>query len=147
MSTSRKEGFQHFNFILVRPIWTSDLQSCGGGSLVAKLCLTLGTPWSVALQAPLSMGFPRCEYWSELPFPSLHTSTPPLKSCVTSLCPFSLLLSGTVIGVLGVELIHIVFRTPPTPHGWCFAQRAAVSSLPAQCTATAHTVLFIQPRE
>ena len=32
----------------------------GGGSLVAKLCPTLScaTPWIVAHQAPLSMGFP-----------------------------------------------------------------------------------------
>ena len=28
------------------------------------------TPRTVALQAPLSMGFPRQEYWSVLPFPS-----------------------------------------------------------------------------
>ena len=28
------------------------------------------TPWTVAHQAPLSMGFPRQEYWSGLPFPS-----------------------------------------------------------------------------
>ena len=28
------------------------------------------TPWTVAHQALLSMGFPRQEYWSELPFPS-----------------------------------------------------------------------------
>ena len=28
------------------------------------------TPWAVAHQAPLSMGFPRQEYWSGLPFPS-----------------------------------------------------------------------------
>ena len=28
------------------------------------------TPWTVARQAPKSMGFPRQEYWSELPFPS-----------------------------------------------------------------------------
>ena len=28
------------------------------------------TPWSVAHQAPLSMGFSRQEYWSGLPFPS-----------------------------------------------------------------------------
>ena len=28
------------------------------------------TPWTVAHPAPLSMGFPRQEYWSELPFPS-----------------------------------------------------------------------------
>ena len=27
------------------------------------------TPWSAARQAPLSMGFSRQEYWSELPFP------------------------------------------------------------------------------
>ena len=29
------------------------------------------TPWTVAHQAPLSMGFSRQEYWSGLPFPSL----------------------------------------------------------------------------
>ena len=28
------------------------------------------TPWTVARQAPPSMGFPRQEYWSGLPFPS-----------------------------------------------------------------------------
>ena len=28
------------------------------------------TPWTVAHQAPLSMGFFRQEYWSGLPFPS-----------------------------------------------------------------------------
>ena len=38
--------------------------------LVAKLCLTLVTPWTIARQAPLSVGFSRQEYWSELPFPS-----------------------------------------------------------------------------
>ena len=31
---------------------------------------SLATAWTVALQAPLSMGFPRQEYWSGLPFPS-----------------------------------------------------------------------------
>ena len=28
------------------------------------------TPWTVAHQAPLSMGFSRHEYWSGFPFPS-----------------------------------------------------------------------------
>ena len=32
--------------------------------------LLCATPWTVAHQAPLSMGFPRKEYWSRLPFPS-----------------------------------------------------------------------------
>ena len=27
------------------------------------------TPWTVAHQAPLCIGFPRQEYWSGLPFP------------------------------------------------------------------------------
>ena len=27
------------------------------------------TPWTIARQAPLSMGFSRQEYWSGLPFP------------------------------------------------------------------------------
>ena len=38
--------------------------------LVTWLCLTLVTPWTVACQAPLSVEFPRQEYWSGLPFPS-----------------------------------------------------------------------------
>ena len=32
------------------------------------MCLTLATPWTVACQAPLSMGFPRQKCWSRLPF-------------------------------------------------------------------------------
>ena len=42
----------------------------GGGGLVAKSCLTLVTPWTVACQAPLSMEFSRQQYWSGLPFPT-----------------------------------------------------------------------------
>ena len=38
--------------------------------LVAKSCLTLVIPWTVAHQDPLSMGFSRQEYWSGLPFPA-----------------------------------------------------------------------------
>ena len=37
---------------------------------MAQLCLTLVTPWTVALQDPLFMGLSRKEYWSGLPFPS-----------------------------------------------------------------------------
>jgi len=46
--------------------------SCGGGGggLVAKSCPTLETPWTVACEATLSMGFSRQEYGSGLPFPS-----------------------------------------------------------------------------
>ena len=58
----------------------------GGGGLVTKSCTTLGTPWTVARQAPLSMGFSRQEYWSGLPFPSpgiflTQESNPGLLHC------------------------------------------------------------------
>ena len=48
---------------------------CMSAQLLSPLRL-LGTPWTVARQAPLSMGFLRQEYWSELsvPFPA---SSPP----------------------------------------------------------------------
>ena len=45
------------------------LDTIFGGGLVAKLYLTLATPWTVAHQAPLSMGFSSQEYWSGLPIP------------------------------------------------------------------------------
>ena len=38
------------------------------------------TPWPVAHQAALSMGFPRQEYWNGLPFPSPgYLSNPGIK--------------------------------------------------------------------
>ena len=49
--------------------------------LVAKLCLTLVTPWTVACQAPLSMEFSRQEYWSGLPFSSPRDLPDPGIEC------------------------------------------------------------------
>ena len=45
---------------------------CGGGVVVKLLSRIqlFATPWTVACQAPLSMGFSRQEYWNGLPFPS-----------------------------------------------------------------------------
>ena len=48
--------------------WEILLNKSAGG-LLAKLCLTLATPWAVACQVPLSIGFSRQE--EGLPFPSL----------------------------------------------------------------------------
>ena len=44
---------------------------------MAKLCPTVVTPWTVAHQAPLSMGFSKQRYWSELTFPSPADLTDP----------------------------------------------------------------------
>ena len=59
-----------------------------GGGLVIKSFSTLVTPWTIALQAPLSMGFSRQEYWSGLPFlspgnlpdPGIQSRSPALQA-------------------------------------------------------------------
>ena len=58
--------FQGFSSIFSRTLSSQEYS----GGLVTKLCPTLVTPWTVAHQAPLSLGFSRREYWSGLPFPS-----------------------------------------------------------------------------
>ena len=45
-----------------------------GGGLVSKLCPTVETPRTGTCQAPLSMKFPRQEYWSGMTF---HSPDPP----------------------------------------------------------------------
>ena len=69
---------------------------------VAKLSLTFATPWTLAHQAPLSMGFSRQEYLSglpspgDLPDPGIEPESPAWQlgiflhiqfSSVTQLCP------------------------------------------------------------
>ena len=56
---------------------------------IAQSCPTLATSWTVAHQASLSMGFPKQECWSGLPFPSLgnlgstgiEPRSPALQAC------------------------------------------------------------------
>ena len=51
-----------------KELWGRKMKEpCAVLCLVVQLCPTLKTPWTVAHQAPLSMGFSRQEYWSGLP--------------------------------------------------------------------------------
>ena len=61
-----------------------------GGSLATKSYPT-ATPWTITHQAPLSLGFPRKDYWSGLPFPSLGDLPDPGIELVT---PVSLALQA-----------------------------------------------------
>ena len=63
--TFKAEGRKKLN-IKLYPNSSNYIHCC----LVTKLCPILHNPWTVICQAPLSMGFPRQEYWSGLPFPS-----------------------------------------------------------------------------
>ena len=61
--------------------------------MVELSCLSrvqlFATPWSVAHQAPLSMGFSRREYWSGLPFPSPGDIPDPGIESVSLITPVS----------------------------------------------------------
>ena len=74
-----------------------------------QFCPTLCDPWTIALQAPLSMGFPRQEYCSGLPLPSPgHLPDPGIK--LTS--PMSLALAGRFFTTSATWEVHL---HPPHP--------------------------------
>ena len=59
---------------------------CGGAGLVTESCLTFVNRWTVARQAPLSMGLSQQEYWGGLPCPpSGHLPDPEIKPASTAL--------------------------------------------------------------
>ena len=73
----KSERFLHW----ILSLWCLDLViCCVDSSQLCAVCYAMlscfsrlwlwETLWTVALQAPLSMGFSRQEYWSGLPFPS-----------------------------------------------------------------------------
>ena len=89
-------------------------------------------PWTVARQAPLSMGFSRQEYWSELPFPPpedlpnpgiemisllvflpliFHLQAHPLKNWCKTLFKMSITLNKAVLHYLQTK-----FQTPLIIH-------------------------------
>ena len=75
----------------------------------------LATPWTVAYQAPPSVGFSRQEYWSGLPLPSpdmcnggdQKVALPRhLTYCPWSLSPYSLLHDALLSALHPDEFIH-----------------------------------------
>ena len=107
-----------------------------GCSLLSHVWLSM-TPWTVARKAPLSMGFPRQEYWSGLTF---H-------------CPGIFPTQGSHPGLLHCRqfLYHWATReappTPPPPEMWvcscmfpaleCFLEQTCeISTLPGTCASS-----------
>ena len=56
------------SFGLQQPVQDQETILCVYSYMLSHVPL-FATPWTVARQAPLSVGFPRQEYWSGLPFP------------------------------------------------------------------------------
>ena len=77
-------------------------------SEVAQSCLTLCNPWTVAHQAPPSMGFSRQEYWSGLPFPFPVDHI--LSELSTMTCPSWVALEGMAHSFTELEeaVVHVI---------------------------------------
>ena len=86
---------------------------------------TLCDPWTVALQAPPTMGFSRQEYWSGLPFPSpgdldpgIEPKSPTLQAdALTSAPPVKSHCGCWVVGcVFAPEHLDFNFGLYSIPH-------------------------------
>ena len=66
----REEASEETNFVDPLILHFQPPEKVKVKSLSHVLLLATTTRWTVAYQAPRSMGFSRQEYWSGLPFPS-----------------------------------------------------------------------------
>ena len=81
-------------------LYTLHLYNVGACS-VTTLCPTLYDPMDCSPKAPLSMGFPRQEYWSGLPFPLP--------------CDNTKIIEGDLfLEILAIKIITIHPRIEPT---------------------------------
>jgi len=91
-------------------VWLHVCVGAGGeGESLSPLCL-FATLWTIAHQAPLSMGFPKQEYWSGLPFPPpRHLCNPGIKLVSPALSGrffTSIMLSFTACALDYSEIQH-----------------------------------------
>ena len=65
------------------------------------------TSWTLARQAPLSVGFPRQEYWSGLPFPSPGGLSHPGREPASLLFPAFVGEFFTTSGIIDVQILAL----------------------------------------
>ena len=97
-----------------KPSANPEFLVCVSHSVVSE---SLWTPWTVALQVPLSMEFSRQEYWSGLPFPSpgdlpypgTELGSPSLEADSLPSDPFFLLPKHEIV----LLIIYVPFSDVP----------------------------------
>ena len=67
LNESRRRIYEHNKMFNKE---AENIEDCFLGSQIACYVQLFATPWTAALQAPLSIGYSRQEYWDGLPFPS-----------------------------------------------------------------------------
>ena len=105
------------------PLRTCTGHSTNAGCLQTPVCVYVCvlshvqlfvTPWAVACQVPLSMGFSRQEYWHGLPFPSPRDLPNP------GIKPGSSVLAGRdFTTVIGAYLAHLNSQSWTLPCAPC----------------------------
>ena len=96
--TSQTPELWELNYCYIKPpcLWYSIIAAWTDyESEVAQSCPTLCDPWTVAHQAPPSMGFCKQEYWSGFPFlspgdlpdPGIKPESPTLKAHALTSAP------------------------------------------------------------
>ena len=100
---------------------------CSYGGLVAKSFPTLATPWTVACEASLSVGFSRQEYWTGFPFfsprdfPNLGIEP---RSAGWGQILYLLSYKGSPIVLIALDFAFTT-RHIPTGHHFCFGSASS----------------------
>ena len=107
---------------------------------------SFATPWTVACQTPLSMGFSRQEHWSGLPFPSPGDLPDPEIEPASPVPPA---LAGRLFTSEPPGKLQSPFLTslPPYPHskwqpGWRLSFLQSRESVPLLPTPSATTLIW-----
>ena len=138
-----------FQQVYLSPGWLLphvDIQvwSCMCVQLLSHIWL-FATPWTVACQAPLSMGFSRQEYWSGLP----STSPGDLPNSVIK--PASPALAGGFFTTEPPGKLHPTVKPDPFSLGRIYTQASLmaqmVKNLPAKQETRIRSLLLEDPLE
>ena len=95
------------------------------GKVFSFMSLTLATSWTVAHQAPLSMGFPRQKYWNELlsppdlPDPGIKPVSPALAGRLFTTEPHQESPKGMDSGGALVAKSYLTIATPQPARFLC----------------------------
>ena len=103
----------------------------------------LTTPWIIACQASLSMGFPRQEYWSQLPIPARSLPNPRIEPR----SPESPALTGRffIIQFSSVQFSHSVVSDSLRPHELQHARPPCPSPTPGVHTVSCPSSQWCHP--
>ena len=93
------------------------------------------TPWTIALQASLSMGFSRQEYWSGWPFPSLgDVADPGIKPSLLHCRQIFTIWAIMEVPHQWISSVHSVVSNSFEPHGLQHARLPCPSPTPGACS-------------